>query len=66
MDFVDSFEDGTIYEIQGIYYNSHEALNLIWGAAMDKLGMMQNDALTGAGAYHSYAWTTKGKRYDIM
>ena len=49
--------------IRDRYYNSHESLNLLWGAALGRLGMMPEDAKLGAGVYHFYAWSTKGNRY---
>ncbi len=67
IDFVNLFEDGTIYEIQGIYYNSHEALNYLWGAALDNLGVNINDANGTAIGYHFVAWSSEkingGDRY---
>ncbi|WP_041329709.1 hypothetical protein [Saprospira grandis] len=69
MDYVDYFKDGTIVEIQGIYYNSHEALNLLWGASMSELGypmsgvMAPLTATSGARLYHFYAYFAHSDRY---
>lgn len=39
LDFMKDFEPGILYNINGIYYNNHEALNYVWGAALKKAGM---------------------------
>ena len=66
LDYVNRFKDGTIYYIQGIFYNSHEALNLMWGASLERMGLGLNDAIQAAHYYHGYAWATKGKRYRAV
>jgi len=62
IDFVEYFADETIYNIQGIHYNSHEALNFCWGASLSLLAVSVETAITGAVGYHHWAWRTK-ERY---
>ena len=60
LDYESQFEDGTIYNINGVYYNSHESLNYMWGAAIASYGFDVYSALKGARSYHNYAYL-KGK-----
>lgn len=63
LDFVGDFQDGTIYNINGVHYNSHEGLNYMWGASLDKLGVHKNIAVEAAQYYHKKAYKSGNKRY---
>jgi hypothetical protein len=52
MDYQGNFKDGTLYNINGIHYNAHEALNYYWGAAMNQLGWSPTHTMGGAIGYH--------------
>ncbi|KKO90758.1 hypothetical protein AAW12_14540 [Sphingobacterium sp. Ag1] len=39
LDFMKEFKPGVLYNINGIYYNNHEALNYVWGASLKKAGL---------------------------
>lgn len=39
LDFIKDFKSGVLYNINGIYYNNHEALNYVWAASLKKAGM---------------------------
>jgi hypothetical protein len=56
IDYVDKFVDGTIYKINGVHYNSHEGLNYLWGASLNKLGIPKSVAVMGANFYHRQAY----------
>jgi RHS repeat-associated protein len=56
IDFVSEFENGTIYEINGVHYNSHEGLNYLWGASLERLGVPQSVAVYAAKRYHKGAY----------
>jgi len=66
IDFVDEFEDGTIYEMNGVHYNSHEGLNYLWGASLSKLRIHKEIAVQGAKYYHrkAYIRDVKANRTD--
>lgn len=56
LDFLRQFENVTIYKMDGVYYNSHEGLNYLWGSALDKLGIPSVIAVKAANEYHKSAY----------
>lgn len=56
LDFVNEFENGTIYKINGTYYNFHEGLNYLWGSSLDKLGIPSFVAVEAAKFYNKSAY----------
>lgn len=42
--------------MDGVYYNSHEGLNFMWGSALDKLGVPSAVAVEAAKKYHKSAY----------
>ncbi|WP_437922097.1 hypothetical protein [Sphingobacterium sp. LRF_L2] len=65
LDFVSEFKNGTIYKIDGVYYNSHEGLNYLWGSALDKLGIPSIVAVGAAMLYHKSAYNRDVKSGEI-
>jgi hypothetical protein len=62
IDFVDMFKNGTLYEINGVHYNSHESLNYLWGASLAKLSVPQMVAIKAANRYHRSAYKRDKKK----
>jgi hypothetical protein len=60
LDFKRFFYSGELINLNGLYMNDHEALNYMWGAALNelketgKVNVTLFEALGGAQAYHVY------------
>lgn len=66
LDYYKRFTRGELINLNGIYYNNHEALNYMWAASMSEInkqgkvfmGPSIMDIMTGAGLYNIYDFVT--------